>query len=207
MTLRGAVILLASLLLAGTAHAQTLSGAALTNALRQGGFVLVMRHASSPTAIPAKADAAPGNFAPERQLDAKGREDARAMGEAFKALRIPVGAVLSSPAYRAVETTRYAQFGIPLPVQELGDGGQGMAANIEEERRAWLRRKAGELPPMGTDMLLVTHAPNITGAFGQSAMGIAEGEMMVFRPDGKGGAPLIARIKIAEWPGLVATTK
>jgi len=38
----------ATLLLAGTAHAQQLQGDALLKALRQGGYVIVMRHASSP---------------------------------------------------------------------------------------------------------------------------------------------------------------
>ena len=43
----------------GSTQAQTLSGAALANALKQGGFVLVMRHANSPAQPPAKADADP----------------------------------------------------------------------------------------------------------------------------------------------------
>ena len=136
----------------------------LTAALRKGGLVIVLRHASSPTAIPSKEEAAPGNFGPERQLDAKGRDDATAMGEAFRRLGIKISAVLSSPAYRAIETVRYAQFGIPLPTRELGDDGQGMAANVEEERRAWLRRKVTEAAPAGGNLLLVTHAPNMTGA-------------------------------------------
>ena len=207
MTFRCVAVLVAGLAFLSAAQAQTLSGPALTAALRQGGYVMVMRHASSPTTIPSKAEAAAGNFGPERQLDAKGRDTARAMGEAFKALRIPVGAVLSSPTYRAIETTRYAQLGIPLPVPELGDGGQGMAGNVEEERRAWLRKKIGEAPPTGMDILLVTHAPNITGAFGQAGMGIAEGEMMVFKPDGKGAAPLVAHVKIDEWPALATASQ
>ena len=37
-------------------------------------------------------------------------------------------------AYRAIETVRYAQFGIPLPVQELSDGGQNMAASVAHAR-------------------------------------------------------------------------
>ena len=203
--MKSAAVFLFALLLAGAAEAQTLSGPALTAALRQGGYVLVMRHASSPNTIPSKAEAAAGNFAPERQLDAKGEATARAMGEAFKALRIPIGPVLSSPTFRAVQTTRYGQFGMALPVPELGEGAAGMAGNAEEERRAWLDKKIKEMPPMGKDMLLVTHAPNITGAFGQAAAGIAEGEAMIFHPDGKGGAPLVARVRIDEWPALAAS--
>jgi hypothetical protein len=39
-------------------------------------------------------------------------------------------------------------------------------------------------------------------AFGQAANGASDGETFVFRPDGKGGAELIARVKIEEWPAL-----
>jgi hypothetical protein len=33
---------------------------------------------------------------------------------------------------------------------------------------------------------------------------MAAGEALVFRPDGKGGTSLVARIKIEEWPKLAA---
>ena len=47
-------------LISGTASAQTLSGEALVKALRQGGYVIVMRHASSPREAPDKQTANPG---------------------------------------------------------------------------------------------------------------------------------------------------
>jgi hypothetical protein len=34
------------------------------------------------------------------------------------------------------------------------------------------------------------------------ASGLADGEALIFGPDGKGGATLVARVKIEEWPGL-----
>ena len=63
--------------------------------------MLLMRHTSSPNNRPDKATADPENVNLERQLDQTGRDTARAMGEAFKKLGIPVGDVLSSPTYRA----------------------------------------------------------------------------------------------------------
>ena len=42
----------------------------------------------------------------ERQLDETGRTGATAMGETIRALRIPIGVVLTSPTYRAMETVR-----------------------------------------------------------------------------------------------------
>jgi hypothetical protein len=49
--------ILVGLLVTGTAQADPLSGATLVTALRQGGYVLLMRHASSPPAPPATESA------------------------------------------------------------------------------------------------------------------------------------------------------
>ena len=48
--------ILGSALLAAVAHAQTLHGDALAKALRQGGYVIVMRHTSSPRDAPSKRE-------------------------------------------------------------------------------------------------------------------------------------------------------
>ena len=42
------------------------------------------------------------------------------MGGTLHELKIPIGEILSSPTYRALETVRLAQFGKPSPVVELG---------------------------------------------------------------------------------------
>lgn len=180
----------------------TLSGAQLLAALHQGGYVLVMRHANSPFTPPDKSTAEPDNVQLERQLDETGRTTAQAMGEAIQRLHIPVGEILSSPTYRALETLRLASLGKAQTVSELDEPAQGMQANADATRSAWLRRKVAERPRRGTDTLIVTHTPNIMSTFGQSAAGIAAGETLVFRPDGHGTADLVARIKIEEWPRL-----
>jgi len=79
------------------------SGSKLVAALQRGGCVVLMRHASSPGSPPDRAKADAENVKLERQLDADGRESARAMGEAFRRLRVPVGDVLAS---RAVSSAR-----------------------------------------------------------------------------------------------------
>jgi hypothetical protein len=65
-------IVAAMLWLAGTMHAQDLYGEALVKALQKGGYVLVMRHASSPREVPDKQTANTDNTKPERQLDKSG---------------------------------------------------------------------------------------------------------------------------------------
>src|SRR5580658_579508 len=99
---------IATLLLAAAAHAQTLQGHTLVEALQKGGYVIVMRHANSPREVPDAKSANPDNTKPERQLDAEGRTTATAMGKALRNLKIPVGEVLVSPTYRAMETVRLA---------------------------------------------------------------------------------------------------
>jgi phosphohistidine phosphatase SixA len=190
----------AMLLAASFAPAQTLEGGALVKALRQGGYVIVMRHTSSPRQIPDKQTANPDNTKPERQLDAEGRATATAMGQALRDLKIPIGEVLSSPTYRALETVKYARFGPAKPQVELGDNGQDMQGGTEAQA-AWLRKRVTQFQP-GTNVLLVTHAPNLTRAFPEQANGVADGEALIFGPDGKGGAALVARVKIEDWPKL-----
>ncbi len=193
------------LLLAGTAHAQDFGGEALVKSLQKGGYVIVMRHASSPREAPDKQSANPDNTKPERQLDEAGRKTAIAMGQAIRDLKIPIGSVLSSPTYRALETVRLAQFGVPQTFAELGDNGQSMQGGTLAQA-AWLQQQVTHFPA-GTNTIMVTHFPNITGAFPQWSSGLADGEALIIGPDGKGpdgkgGARLVTRIKIEEWPLL-----
>jgi len=174
----------------------------LTAALQRGGYVILMRHASSPGAPPDPAQADPENPHHERQLDEVGRTSARAMGDAFHRLRIPIGQVLSSTTYRALETARLADLGPAQPYDQLGDAGQSMTADTSGTRGAWLRGKVAQAPKAGTDTLIITHSPNIREAFPTEGADLAEGEALVFRPDGQGGASLVARVKIQDWPRL-----
>jgi phosphohistidine phosphatase SixA len=187
------------ILLIGAAPAQTLSGEALVKALRRGGYVIVMRHTSSPRDAPDKQTANADNVKVERQLDEVGRTTATAMGKALRDLKIPVGEVLASPTYRALETVKYAQLGNPRTYTELGDNGQSMQGGTEAQA-AWLRKRVTQFPS-GSNTILVTHFPNIKDAFPQ-ASGVDDGEALVFGPDGKGGAALVARIKVEQWPAL-----
>ena len=177
------------------------AGSALVTALRHGGYVIVMRHASSPGETPTKDIANSDNVHLERQLDDIGRRTTIAMGQAFRDLRIPVGEVLTSPTYRAVETIRLAQWPNVKTAAELGDNGQGMQQVVPEAQAAWLKRRVTQAPK-DTNAILVTHLPNINRAFPQVAAGLADGEAVIFAPDGKGGAAVVARVKIEEWATL-----
>jgi phosphohistidine phosphatase SixA len=183
-----------------TASAQSLSGEALVKALQKGGYIIAMRHTSSPRDAPDAQTANPDNVQRERQLDAEGRSTAAAMGKALRDLRIPVGEVLASPTYRALETVRHAQLGAPRTYAELGDNGQSMQGGTAAQA-AWLQTRVTQFP-RGTNTILVTHLPNLAGAFPQLAARLADGEALIFGPDGKGGATPIARVKVEDWPKM-----
>jgi len=187
-------------LMSATAVAQSVSNDQLVKALQKGGYVIVMRHASSPRDTPDEKTANADNVNRERQLDEAGRASAVAMGNALRKLKIPIGQVLSSPTYRALETARLAQFTAPTTVTELGENGQSMGG-VTDAQIAWLQKNITDLPK-GTNTIIITHYPNMTKAFPQWTSGLADGEALVFGPDGKGGTTLFARVKIEEWPRL-----
>ena len=191
------LIALTLLLMPRPVPGQTLSGEALVTALRHGGYVLVVRHASSPREAPTKQSANADNVNLERQLDDNGRASAVAMGKALRELKIPIGDVFTSPTYRAWQTVRLAQLPNPQPRTELGDGGQGMQG-VAKSQLAWLQERVAERRA-GTNSILVTHLPNIAGAFPQWVSDLSDGETLVFGADGSSGVTLVARIKIEQW--------
>lgn len=193
--------LCATLAAAGAARAEMLEDGALLDALRHGGYVLVMRHAHSPGKPPEHGAAQAGNLTMERELDEAGRDSARSMGQAVRRLGIPIGEIESSPTYRALETVELSGLGGAKREPELGDGSES-GADGDASRAGWLRRRVDRAPRAGTNTLLVTHAPNMAQAFGQEASDISDGETLVFRPDARGTATLIARIRIQDWSNL-----
>jgi phosphohistidine phosphatase SixA len=183
---------------------QSLPREALAKALHEGGFVVLMRHANSPHQAPAEAEANSDNPKHERQLDEAGRRSAVAMGDAIRLIRIPIGQLWSSPTYRALETIKLAKLGTPEIHEELGDSGQSMQTDASGGRGAWLRSQTAKVPAQGTNTLIVTHYPNIMEAFKAEAAGLEEGEALIFRPDGRGSATVVARVKIDQWPLFAA---
>lgn len=201
---RGLLFLLPLLAALVPAHGQPLSGKDLVATLHGGGYVILMRHASSPRTPPDPAQVNADNVQHERQLDDQGRSSARAMGEAVRQLHIPIGLVLSSPTYRALETLRLAQLGPPKTDSHLGDSGQSMQVDSSGARAAWLRTKVAERPAVGTNTLIITHFPNINEAFANDAAELGDGEALIFHPDGHGAASFVGRVKIEEWPRWAA---
>jgi hypothetical protein len=104
--LRG-LTLLTLVLTAATVWSQTSPSAGdVLKLLRGGGYVIVFRHGATHAD---QADTDPlnlDNVAKQRQLNDKGRADAKAVGDVFRGAAIPIGKLYSSRFQRAVETAR-----------------------------------------------------------------------------------------------------
>jgi broad specificity phosphatase PhoE len=82
-----------------------------------------MRHGKTD---PDQADTDPfhlDNVQAQRHLTDEGRQQARALGEALHALKIPVGTVTCSKFYRAQETAKLLGFATPQPSLDVSEGG------------------------------------------------------------------------------------
>jgi phosphohistidine phosphatase SixA len=172
------------------------------DALRQGGHVIVFRHGAT---YPDQADTDPlnpKNVAQQRQLNDDGRALAKAIGEAMRKLKIPVGEVQTSQFQRAVDTGTLLGFGEVKATADISEGGLVVSPNENNRRTQALRKLAGSPPPAGTNVVIVSHKPNILDAFGKDWFDIREGEASVFKPDGSGGYKLIVRIQASEWSKL-----
>src|SRR5882757_4764646 len=102
---------------------QSPSDAELIAELQKGGYVLFIRH---PKTNPDQADTDPlhlDNVKAQRQLSDEGRKQAKALGEALRALKIPVGKVISSKFYRAQEAAKLLDVGEVTASLDVTEGG------------------------------------------------------------------------------------
>jgi phosphohistidine phosphatase SixA len=182
----------------GPAQAQMADPESIAERLRSGGYVLVMRHASSPREAPGPRMADTRNRNRERQLDETGQAHAIAVGYAFRQLGIDIGEVMSSPAFRAWQTALYMGYdGRTQHAEELG---------TEARDADWLREIAGSAPEGGTNRLLITHAPNVQEAFGDAAASMSDGETLVVDPNG-GDPQVIGRLTPEDWSVLAVQSE
>jgi len=192
--------------LAGPTWAQRTDLGAIVSELSKGGYVIVFRHGATNRD---QADTDPlnlDNVAKQRQLSEGGRVLARQVGDSFKKLGIPIGKVYTSRFNRAVETGKLIGGGEVASSNDITEGGL-VVTPIENDRRAEAFRKlAGTAPEAGTNIVIVSHKPNILDAFGKDWFDIREGEASIFKPDGSGGAQFVGRVQAADWSKLARGT-
>lgn len=171
--------------------------------LKQGGYVIVLRHGATHQDQADTDPLNPANIAKQRQLNDDGRAKARALGEALRKLQIPVAQIQTSQFNRAVETGTLIGLATVTSTVDISEGGL-VVTPAENTRRALAMRKlAATIPPAGANIILVTHKPNIMDAFGKDWFDVREGESSVFKPDGT-AYKLIGRVLADDWSKFAA---
>ena len=170
--------------------------------VRRGGYVIVIRHGAT---FSNQADTDPlniKNVSAQRQLNDQGRAQAKAMGEYMRKLKIPVGTVVTSMFQRAVDTGTLLGFGDVKSTFDVTEGGLVVTPDENTRRTQALRKLAGTSQPAGSNLVIVTHKPNIVDAFGKDWFDVREGEASIFQPDGQGGYKPVVRVRPDEWSSL-----
>jgi phosphohistidine phosphatase SixA len=187
-----ALAALVTMMLAGNAASvsQTPDGSLTADALRRGGYVIFIRHATADQGT----DANEFNLvdcSTQRNLGEAGRMDAETIGQGIRHQQIPIGEVLSSEFCRALDTARLA-FGRSQPASNLNLCCQDGRGLTDSQRQDFLQQALATRPRPGTNAVLVGH-----GSFMMTDLKM--GEAAIYAPDGNGGANRIARILPDEW--------
>ena len=176
------------------AEGQMLQGKDLVDALRRGGYVVYLRHA---TTNADQVDADSPDFKrceTQRNLSDEGRRMAREIGSAFRSLGIPVGLIMSSPYCRTVQTAELA-FGRHA-ISPILYFAMGIAKDERANQSATLRQMLSTPPSGATNTVLVGHNANIKEATGIWPK--REGDAHVFRP-GPTGFVHVGEVTAEDW--------
>ena len=163
----------------------------LLNRLREGGYVLYLRHTSTDFSQNDSRMTSFEDCASQRNLTERGRDEARAIGEHVKRLKIPIGDVLASPFCRTMETARLA-FGKATATGDV----RGGPASDEAGRYAALRKLLSTKIAKGRNVVISSHGNPFHAVAGPPYL--AEGEVAVVMPEGESFS-VVARIRLTDW--------
>lgn len=176
------------------------ASAELLMKLRQGGYVIYMRHGMTDSGQPDQVPIILGDCRSQRPLTDAGRAEISQVGMAIKQAGIPVGEVFSSPLCRAIESAQLAYGGNVQTVYELM-----YTAHLTSEEKLPVVAKTRELlsrpVAAGSNRVIVAHAPNLADVMAYFPR--VEGTVIVFRPSDKGGFEYLASIHPEQWPELL----
>ena len=180
-------------LLLVVAEAWAQPGPALLQQLRDGGYVLYLRHTSTDFSQNDSRMTSFEDCSTQRNLTDRGRDEARAIGEHVKRLNIPIGEVLASPFCRTMETARLA-FGKATATNDVRGG---PARTDDPKRYEKLRSLLATKPSAGVNTVISSHGNPFHAVAGPPYL--AEDEIAVVRPEGGESFSVIARIRLTDW--------
>lgn len=156
--------------------------------LQQGGHVLLLRHAEAP-GFGGPPQFSADDCATQRNLDARGRAQAAAIGEWLRRHGVRDARVYSSQWCRCLETGRLLALGpvTPLPaLNSLFDRAQERERSLAELNAFF----AGQ-PADGPLLVLVTHFANIQAVTGS---GVGSGEAVLLQLQASAPPRVVGRL-------------
>jgi len=186
---------------AAPAFVEKMATPATLNQVRQGGFVLYMRHGNTDNSKPDRVPSVDlKDCSTQRPLTDEGRQLAAQVGKSIRAARIPVAEIHVSPLCRAKESAQ-AAFGNKFQVNEF----LMYTSNLTtEEKKPILETTRGLLSApvaKSSNRVIVAHAPNMADLIGYFVK--PEGTVVVIRPKGDAGFEYIASIPPNLWRELL----
>lgn len=156
--------------------------------LKDGGLVVLMRHALTPPGIGDPPGMKVDDCSTQRNLNDEGRRHAKAIGEAWRAHGVKPERVMSSPMCRCLETARLA-FGRVDEAQTITN------ARVESDTPRQVRemRALATTKHRGAVIVLVSHGTTIAAVTGITP---EPGEMLIVRPQGDGQFELKGRLLV-----------
>ena len=176
----GLVRILVAALAAAACGSTLASDAAAWDALRRDGAVALVRHGEAPGVGDPdgwKLD----DCATQRNLDAAGRAQARALGAKIRAERIPVRRLLASPWCRTMETA--SLLGVGAVEKEPAFANAFILSDRRDELASAARAVIGRWRGPGA-LVVVTHGENIRALIGRTP-GTAELVVVSLAEDGR----------------------
>ena len=147
-------------------------------ALKHGGNVILLRH-THVNIREGIGHLSPGNCAEEVNLSSRGVEQAKRLGEAFRAQGIAIGEVLTSPYCRCIDTGRLA-FGRATPVQYLKPPGTVSEDQAKLNQERVVQEILKHRDP--SNLVMITHDLNIADVVLEDT--VPMGEFFVVQPKG-----------------------
>ncbi|MEM6394032.1 MAG: histidine phosphatase family protein [Planctomycetota bacterium] len=181
------------------------SDRALIQGLRAGGHVVYFRHAQTEKDYADQVDADPNDGSTQRVLSQFGWDQAKAIGQAWRDLELPVGTVTSSQYFRAWQTADLA-FGTYIKDPALNfEPAEEYTDEQFEAMRSRVQPMLTVKPPVGVNTIIVGHDDPFEASTGiyPEPQGVA----YVLKPLGKSGGPgegfiILARIPSEKWTEL-----
>lgn len=178
---------------------EQVSNEALLKQLLEGGCVVYFRHAQTEKDYADQVTADPNDGSTQRVLSEEGWHQAKEIGEAFRALGIPVGEVISSEYFRAWQTADLA-FDRYEKNEKLNFlPSEDYTPEQIEKMRERVMPLVVKVPSDGVNTVIVAHDDPfeaVTGIYPEP-----QGVAYVLKPNGE-NFTILARLEPGDWAGL-----